>query len=53
MSSTLEVHTMSIEVGTTKVVEVIELVGISLTSWSDAARNALEEASRNGLSLGG
>jgi len=37
---------MSIEVGTRKVVKVIELVGISPTSWSDAARNAVAEASR-------
>lgn len=37
---------MSIEVGTRNVVKVIELVGISPTSWSDAARNAVAEASR-------
>lgn len=37
---------MSIEVGTRKVVKVIELVGISPTSWSDAARNAVAEAGR-------
>ena len=37
---------MSIEVGTRRVVKVIELVGISPTSWSDAARNAVAEASR-------
>ncbi len=28
------------------VIKVIELVGVSQTSWSDAARKAVEEASR-------
>jgi flavin-binding protein dodecin len=37
---------MSVEVGTRKVIKVIELVGVSPNSWSDAARNAVAEASR-------
>jgi dodecin len=37
---------MSVEAGTRNVIKVMELVGISPTSWSDAARNAVAEASR-------
>ncbi|HKF77455.1 MAG TPA: dodecin family protein [Candidatus Dormibacteraeota bacterium] len=37
---------MSVQVGTRKVVKVIELVGVSPDSWSDAAKNAVAEASR-------
>jgi flavin-binding protein dodecin len=37
---------VSVEIGTRKVIKVIELVGVSPTSWSDAARNAVTEASR-------
>jgi flavin-binding protein dodecin len=37
---------MAVRVGTKNVIKVIELVGVSPTSWSDAARNAVAEASR-------
>ena len=37
---------MSVEAGTRNVLKVIELVGVSPTSWSDAARKAVAEASR-------
>lgn len=37
---------MSVQIGTRKVVKVIELVGVSPDSWSDAAKNAVTEASR-------
>lgn len=37
---------MSVEIGTSKVIKVIELVGVSPNSWSDAARKAVAEASR-------
>jgi flavin-binding protein dodecin len=33
-------------VGTHRVVKVIELVGVSTESWSDAAKNAVAEASK-------
>ena len=33
-------------VGTHKVVKLIELVGVSSESWSDAAKNAVAEASK-------
>lgn len=37
---------MWVQVGTRKIVKVIELVGTSPDSWSDAAQNAVAEASR-------
>jgi dodecin len=37
---------MAVEVGTRKVVKVIELVGVSDESWSAAARNAVAEAAK-------
>jgi flavin-binding protein dodecin len=37
---------MSVEIGIRKVIKVVELVGVSPTSWSDAAKNAVAEASR-------
>ncbi len=37
---------MATLVGTHKVVKVIELVGVSTESWSDAAKNAVAEAGR-------
>lgn len=37
---------MSVEIGIRKVIKVVELVGVSPTSWSDAAKNAVAEANR-------
>ncbi len=37
---------MSAEAAARKVVKIVELVGVSPKSWSDGARNAVEEASR-------
>lgn len=34
-------------------VKIIELVGISSTSWEDAARNAVDEAARTVRKIGG
>ena len=35
------------------VIKVVELVGISPTSWEDAARNAVDEASKTVRDIGG
>jgi flavin-binding protein dodecin len=35
------------------VIKVLELVGISSTSWEDAARNAVEEASKTVRDISG
>jgi dodecin len=37
---------MATTVGVRRVIKVIELVGVSNTSWSDAAKNAVAEANR-------
>ena len=44
---------MASAIGTTKVIKVIELVGVSRKSWSDAARNAVEEASQTSHGITG
>jgi flavin-binding protein dodecin len=41
-----EVVDMSVAVSTKRVIKVIELVGVSPVSWSDAAKNAVAEASK-------
>ncbi len=38
---------MAVQASTAQVIKVIELVGTSTDSWSDAARNAVAEAARS------
>ena len=37
---------MAVEVATRKVIKIIELVGVSTESWTDAAKNAVAEAGK-------